>query len=85
MIEPWLGRHSRRPAARVIATFVVFHFVCLAWIFFRAEDFAIARLYLAGFGAGWHDGLTQAGPFMVALMDGPCFWISISSFRTIQL
>jgi len=68
MIEPWLGRHSRSPAARVIATFIVFHFVCLAWIFFRAEDFEIARLYLAGFGAGWSGGLQQAGPFMVVLI-----------------
>jgi alginate O-acetyltransferase complex protein AlgI len=47
---------------------VVFHFVCLGWIFFRAEDFAVARLYLAGLGAGWGDGLQQAGPFMVALI-----------------
>jgi hypothetical protein len=52
----------------VVATFLVFHFVCLAWIFFRAEDFAVARLYLAGFGAGWQGGLQQASPLMVALI-----------------
>src|SRR5437763_11400918 len=68
LIEPWLGPHSQRPAARVIATFIVFHFVCFAWIFFRAEDFAVARLYIAGFGSGWSEGLQQAGPFMVALI-----------------
>src|SRR5438094_615644 len=68
LIEPWLGRHSERPAARVVATVIVFHFVCLAWIFFRAEDFAVARLYIAGFGSGWSDGLQQAGPLMVALI-----------------
>src|SRR5438552_3717399 len=68
LLEPWLGRHSQRPAARAIATCIVFHFVCFAWIFFRAEDFAVARLYIAGFGAGWGDGLQQAGPFMVALI-----------------
>src|SRR5204863_5494764 len=68
MIEPWLGRHSRSPAARIIATVVVFHFVCLAWIFFRAEDFEVARLYLAGFGTGWAGGVQQAGPLMVALI-----------------
>ena len=67
MLEPWLGRHAQRPAARVLATAIVFHFVCLGWIFFRAEDFAVARLYIAGFGSGWSDGLQQAGPFMVAL------------------
>src|SRR5713226_433591 len=68
LIEPSLGRHSQTKAARAIATLIVFHFVCLAWIFFRAEDFAVARLYLAGLGAGWSDGLTQAGPLMVALI-----------------
>jgi D-alanyl-lipoteichoic acid acyltransferase DltB (MBOAT superfamily) len=68
MLEPWLGRRSQSLAARAIATFVVFHFVCFAWIFFRAEDFAVARLYISGFGAGWSAGLTQAGPFMVVLI-----------------
>ncbi|HVB16885.1 MAG TPA: MBOAT family protein [Stellaceae bacterium] len=68
LLEPWLGRHSQSRAARVIATLVVFHFVCFAWIFFRAEDFEIARLYLAGFGSGWGDGVQQAGPFVVALI-----------------
>jgi alginate O-acetyltransferase complex protein AlgI len=28
----------------------------------------VARLYIAGFGAGWSDGPQQAGPFMVALI-----------------
>ena len=55
-------------AARVVSILVVFHFVCLAWIFFRAEDFEVAWLYLAGFGAGWADGVQQAGPLMVALI-----------------
>jgi alginate O-acetyltransferase complex protein AlgI len=68
MLEPWLGRRSQHRAARVVATVIVFHFVCLAWIFFRAEDFTMARLYIAGFASGWSDGLQQAGPFMVALV-----------------
>src|SRR3954447_10542362 len=68
IIEPWLGRHSQSTAARVVATSVVFHFVCLAWIFFRAEDFAMASLYIAGLGAGWTGGVTQAGPLMVGLI-----------------
>src|SRR4029079_10471216 len=33
MLQPWLDRYARRPAGRVLATVVVFHFVCLAWIF----------------------------------------------------
>ena len=42
-------RAVARPAAdeprrrRSSATLIVFHFVCFAWIFFRAEDFAVAR------------------------------------------
>jgi alginate O-acetyltransferase complex protein AlgI len=68
LIEPWLGRRSLTPAGKVVATLIVFHFVCFAWIFFRAEDFAMARLYIAGLGAGWGDGLQQAGPFVVALI-----------------
>jgi alginate O-acetyltransferase complex protein AlgI len=68
MLQPWLARHARGPAARVVATAVVFHFVCLAWVFFRAEDFEVARLFVAGLGAGWSGGLQQAGPMMLALI-----------------
>ena len=68
MLQPWLGRHCESRAARTLAILVVFHFVCLGWIFFRAEDFEIARLYIAGFGTGWHDGMHQAGPAMLALI-----------------
>src|SRR5882762_5943307 len=68
MVEPWIGRRPTSLAGQAVATLVVFHFVCFAWIFFRAEDFAVAWLYVRGLGAGWGDGLQQAGPFMVALI-----------------
>jgi alginate O-acetyltransferase complex protein AlgI len=68
MLEPWLGRRALSPTAKIVATVVVFHFVCLAWIFFRAEDFAVARLFISGMGNGWADGVQQAGPFVVALI-----------------
>jgi alginate O-acetyltransferase complex protein AlgI len=68
MIEPWIGGRPASRLARFVSVLVVFHFVCLAWIFFRAEDFTMAWLYIAGFGAGWSDGLQQAGPLMVALI-----------------
>jgi D-alanyl-lipoteichoic acid acyltransferase DltB (MBOAT superfamily) len=68
MLEPWIGRRSLSPAAKIIATLVIFHFVCLGWIFFRAEDFAVASLYIGGFANGWGDGVQQAGPFVVALI-----------------
>lgn len=67
MLEPWLGGRPISRAGKIVATLVVFHFVCLAWIFFRAEDFAVAGLYIAGLGSGWHGGVQQAGPLLVAL------------------
>jgi alginate O-acetyltransferase complex protein AlgI len=69
MLEPWLGRRSQSLAGRVVSVVLVFHFVCLAWIFFRAEDFQMAWLYIAGLGTGWSGGLQQAGPLMVALIS----------------
>jgi alginate O-acetyltransferase complex protein AlgI len=68
MFEPWLGRGPSSVVGKFVATFLVFHFVCLGWIFFRAEDFAMARLYIGGLGSGWGDGLQQAAPAMVALI-----------------
>jgi D-alanyl-lipoteichoic acid acyltransferase DltB (MBOAT superfamily) len=68
MLEPWIGRRALSPMAKLIATLVVFHFVCFAWIFFRAEDFGMASLYIGGLASGWSGGLQQAGPFVVALI-----------------
>src|SRR5689334_13174841 len=68
MLEPWIGRRALSPIAKIVATLVVFHFVCFAWIFFRAEDFGMASLYIGGLAAGWGGGLQQAGPFVVALI-----------------
>jgi alginate O-acetyltransferase complex protein AlgI len=68
MLEPWLGRRSLTPVGKTVATVIVFHFVCLAWIFFRAEDFEVARLYITGLGMGWGQGVQQAGPFVVGLI-----------------
>jgi alginate O-acetyltransferase complex protein AlgI len=67
MCQPWLGRPTSL-VGKVIAWLVVFHFVCLAWIFFRAEDFTVAHVFIAGLGKGWHDPVQQAQPAMVALI-----------------
>src|SRR3954467_8418172 len=48
VLEPWIGRRALSPVAKIVATLVVFHFVCFAWIFFRAEDFGMAALYIGG-------------------------------------
>jgi alginate O-acetyltransferase complex protein AlgI len=68
MLEPLIGRWPTGLPGQILATLVVFHFVCLAWVFFRAEDFEVARLYLAGLGGGWGETLQQAQPFAVALI-----------------
>ena len=68
MAERWIGRRPTSLAGQVVATVLVFHFVCLGWIFFRAADFGVAWLYLCGLGSGWGDGLQQAQPFTVALI-----------------
>ncbi len=68
VLEPWIGRRALSPTAKIVATLIVFHFVCLAWIFFRAEDFAVASLFIGGLASGWGDGVQQAGPFVVALI-----------------
>jgi D-alanyl-lipoteichoic acid acyltransferase DltB (MBOAT superfamily) len=68
LCEPWLGRRPTGLAGKIVATVVVFHFVCLAWIFFRAEDFTVAGVFVAGLFAGWGEGVRQAQPAMAALL-----------------
>jgi alginate O-acetyltransferase complex protein AlgI len=68
LLEPWLGRRPTTPGGKIVATLIVFHFVCFAWIFFRAEDFTVAGVFIAGLGAGWGEGVQQAQPAMVALI-----------------
>jgi D-alanyl-lipoteichoic acid acyltransferase DltB (MBOAT superfamily) len=52
---------------RLGSTLFVFHFVCLCWIFFRAEDFGAARIYLGAL-AQLQPGLKQLTPFTLALI-----------------
>lgn len=68
MCEPWLARRPESLAGKIVGTLVVFHFVCLAWIFFRAEDFTVASVFMAGLGHGWGQGLQQAQPMLVGLI-----------------
>jgi len=41
---------GRSLIARVLATVLVFHFVCLGWIFFRADSFDTVLVYLGSIG-----------------------------------
>ncbi len=68
MLEPLIGRRPTGRFSQIVATLAVFHFVCLGWVFFRAEDFEVAWLYLGGLGGGWSEPLQQAKPFAVGLI-----------------
>ncbi|HWD57251.1 MAG TPA: MBOAT family protein [Stellaceae bacterium] len=68
MGQNWLGQRPASPLAKFVSWLVVFHFVCLAWIFFRAEDFTVARVFIAGLCHGWHQPIQQAQPAMVVLI-----------------
>src|SRR5580704_7601350 len=46
MAMPWLGERPASVVGRAVSWVVVFHFVCLAWIFFRAEDFTVASVFI---------------------------------------
>ncbi len=69
VIESFLPR-SRGPRPvwrRALAVFITFHFVCLAYIFFRAESFSLALDYLASF-ANWDAPVTFATPLLLTLV-----------------
>jgi D-alanyl-lipoteichoic acid acyltransferase DltB (MBOAT superfamily) len=68
MALPWLGQHSASRFGQIVSWLVVFHFVCFAWIFFRAEDFTVAGVFIAGLAHGWSEPIQQAQPAMCALI-----------------
>lgn len=55
--------------SRIVGVLITFHVVCLAWIFFRAENLEIALAYLAGF-ANWSEPTQYMQPFLVFLVAG---------------
>jgi D-alanyl-lipoteichoic acid acyltransferase DltB (MBOAT superfamily) len=61
----WAGR-------RALAVLLVFHYVCLAWVFFRAKDFDRALAVLARLGAGewspWSDAANLIPAIRLALV-----------------
>jgi alginate O-acetyltransferase complex protein AlgI len=68
MALPWLGERPSGTLGKFVSWLVVFHFVGLAWIFFRAEDFTVAAVFIRGLAAGWHEPIQQAQPAMAALI-----------------
>jgi len=65
---PWLGERPLSRIGKIVAWAVVFHFVCFAWIFFRAEDFTVAGVFISGLARGWAEPIQQAQPAMLALI-----------------
>jgi hypothetical protein len=61
------GQWASGRLGRGVATVVVFHFVCLAWVFFRADSFDTVMVYL-GTAARLGPGVVQASPFTVGLI-----------------
>jgi D-alanyl-lipoteichoic acid acyltransferase DltB (MBOAT superfamily) len=58
---------KRRWWVQALATFAVFHFVCLAWLFFRADSFDAVLIYLSA-AAHFTPGVVQATPFTLGLI-----------------
>ncbi len=47
VFNQWHWWQSNHWALRLVRTLIVFHLVCVAWVFFRAPDFAAARTIFA--------------------------------------
>lgn len=58
---------------RYLMIFLIFHFVCFTWIFFRAESFDIAISFISAF-SNWHIPTTLISPFIITMI---VFGISI--------
>jgi alginate O-acetyltransferase complex protein AlgI len=67
-LSPLIGPEPKGFWRRALSIAIVFHIVCFGWVFFRAEDFETALLYLGSLGAGWGDGFVQTTPFTVVLI-----------------
>jgi alginate O-acetyltransferase complex protein AlgI len=63
------GWSSSHWAARAVRAVIVFHFVCLAWIFFRAPDLGVSMAMLRNIGQIAHEPLVLAshGPLLAML------------------
>ena len=54
LIDEWRGKPSRpQGSMALLRGLLTFHFVCLAWIFFRAPSMEVVGEILSGIFAGW--------------------------------
>jgi D-alanyl-lipoteichoic acid acyltransferase DltB (MBOAT superfamily) len=66
-LKPWSGGWARTRVGKFVAVLIVFHFVCLGWILFRADSFQTVTIYLRAMVSGQGDQ-TQVTPFTLALI-----------------
>lgn len=66
-IEKALRDQGLRIKNKALRIFIVFHFVCLCWIFFRAERASLAFEYLTHLMSQWHFD-PKITPFAVSLL-----------------
>jgi hypothetical protein len=64
------GSASKSVAVRVLKVICTFHFVCLCWIFFRADSFVRARGMIAQIGEGSIHATNLHLPVVAALAVG---------------
>ena len=67
--ERWLSEVMplRRRLPRALSIFIIFHFVCFCWIFFRARDFEKVQEMLAGL-TSWSLSTQLMTPFLAILL-----------------
>jgi len=77
--ERWLAeRREARGAApqeagvlrRLVQRVVIFHFVCLTWIFFRSESMTVVGEILARLGTAWGPAPAVTAPVVAAIALG---------------
>jgi alginate O-acetyltransferase complex protein AlgI len=66
-LQPWSGAWAQTRAGRLLVVAIVFHFVCLGWLLFRADNFSAVGDYL---GAMVHpdSAAVQATPLALGLL-----------------
>ena len=80
-----LGRRALAVARRSIAVFLVFQYVCLAWIFFRAQSFDNALAILRRLAAREFDHANVVPLLTTALAVGfLCHFFADGSFRWLR-
>jgi D-alanyl-lipoteichoic acid acyltransferase DltB (MBOAT superfamily) len=79
------GRRALAVARRAAAVFLVFHYVCLAWIFFRAKSFGDALAVLRRLAACELDHANLVPMLTTALAVGfLCHFFADGSFRWLR-